>query len=116
MTASVGGIAQTKPIPYTVENAGGLPSGLVSLANGNRPFAFIDGGGVQLLTVEHESSTAIPGGGTNANVRYVNSGYVPQDLATYPAINNKSVYDWTKINYAAPNWGQLHARTYTVEL
>ncbi len=42
----------------------------------------------------------------------------PGSYLTYnaPAVSNKSIYDWTKYNLNEPNYGELHASNYNLEI
>ncbi len=105
-----------------------LPAGLMS--GGNiyaRQIAFIENSAVQLLTVGRTGNpitTGIPSPYTvNSNVRYLETG---TNLMRYkanlyplffqPAIRDKSIYDWSEINYIAPNFGEDTATTYSADL
>lgn len=54
------------------------------------------------------------------NARFVESGAPPSPGPLYATttvpLTDKSRYDWTSINLAAPNWSRTRSHTYTVEL
>jgi hypothetical protein len=82
---------------------------------------------VQLLTparIGNVINTGTPSPFTqNSNVRYLETGtHLMRNLSSLfplfipPAIRDKSLYDWSKINYNAANWGRDNASTYSAEL
>lgn len=120
-SARVGG----RLIPVTVaqEQAGLLPSGLATQFTGfwNRPSIFIDQGRIQLYTVNRGANpptgTAIPSPGqANSELRYAQIGQNLPPLYIQPGINNRALYDWENINFAAPNWSKQKADIYQLEL
>lgn len=119
----------TKVVPYSTgeDGFGALPEGLNSSGtNLARPAMFIDHGQVQLFqpnSIPVGTSTAIP-----SSERYVFSGTdymrgysaaangLSTPLYQMPVVTDKSIYDYRRINYAAPNYGLMHARIYNAEL
>ncbi len=95
-----------------------------------RPSIFINpDGSVGLWEVGRQSSTdpitTSPTFGQptpdrqQGNARLVEAAPPPKGgplWATAPSITDRSIYDWTSINLAAPNWRQTRNRTFTVEL
>jgi outer membrane receptor protein involved in Fe transport len=101
-----------------------LPLGLRSQGTGfyNRPSMFIDDGGVQYWSVNRTTSGS-NANSPNTNVRFLESGTDIMRLRdsrfplfTTPGISNQALYDWEEINYIAPNYSQLNAKVFNVEL
>jgi outer membrane receptor protein involved in Fe transport len=128
-TATLNG--QSFVVPYTSsENnlpgtTGALPVGLYANAtNYTRPSMYIDGGQVQLWEINRAASTTNPNAATTSNQRMMaGSGSLIQrgdinaaTLYQIPGINNKALYDWTKINAVSPDWNYDHASIYTAVL
>lgn len=114
----------TKLGPFPQSQDGNLPPGLISQGTGfyNRPSMFVDNGGVQFWSVNRTSTTA-SANNPNTNVRFLESSTdimrqrgTTQPLFTTPGISDRSLYDWTSINYVAPNYQTKKADTYSVEL
>ncbi len=120
-TASVNGA----PIgTFATNQDGNLPLGLRTQGTGfyNRPSMFIDDGGVQYWSVNRTTSGS-NANSPNTNVRFVESGTDIMRLRdsqfplfTTPGISDRSLYDWTSINYIAPNYSQNNANTFNVEI
>lgn len=102
----------------------GLPSYLYYAFN-DRPSLFIDQGGAQFWTVNQTSRDATPGynfaSAPFQSVRYMWTAPDPIRLnqplfATWPAVSDKAVYDWSRINLSAPNWVENKTTTSIVQL
>ncbi len=101
-----------------------LPPGLFSqgTATYNRPGMFIDNGAVQDWTVNRTSSTSDPNN-PNTDVRFLESGTdimrlrgSTMPLFVSPHISDKSLYDWSSINFVSPNYSTTKADIYRAEL
>ncbi|HUR58529.1 MAG TPA: TonB-dependent receptor plug domain-containing protein, partial [Opitutaceae bacterium] len=112
------------PYPGTNENVL-LPPGLMAPSYG-RLTAWIDPSGVTFLTqgrTANAITTGTPSPYTqNSNVRYLQTGTDimrrkanPFPLFFAPATADKSLYDWSSINYTAANYGEDTAKTYRIE-
>ncbi len=123
----------TKSGPHPVAGAGGdagLPFGLISQAGQfyNRNSVFIDyASAEQLMSVNRTGNlpaSRIPTPtAANTDLRFLeSSSQLERQRATLfplyilPTTSAKSVYDWSKINYMAPNVYDDRAKTSTVEL
>lgn len=105
-----------------------LPAGLMSGGNiYGRQIAFIENSAVQFLTVGRTGNPITAGTPSpytvNSNVRYLETGTTLMrykanlyPLFFQPAIRDKSIYDWSEINYIAPNFGEDTASTYSADL
>ena len=105
-----------------------LPAGLMSGGNiYGRRIAYIENNAVQHLSVGRIGNNITSGTPspytTNSNVRYLETGTDLMrnkanryPLFFQPAIRDQSLYDWTEINYIAPNYGEDKATTYSAEL
>jgi outer membrane receptor protein involved in Fe transport len=111
--------------PFAVNQDANLPLGLWGQGNNfyNRTGLFIEPNG----TVGHWSVNRVGNAATpltrNQNVRFLQSGTELGRLreTAYPlffesGITDKSLYDWSSINYVAPNRTRDKADTYTIEL
>ena len=118
----------TRVGPFTVAQDSQLPTGLMTgNAISGRTIAFIEDNAVQWFTVARTGNPITTGNPTpytaNSNVRYLETGtHLMRNKANLyplffqPAVRDKSIYDWTSINYIAPNWGLDQAKTYSAEL
>ncbi len=105
-----------------------LPTGLMPGSNlYGRRIATIENSAVQSLTVGRIGNNITTGTPspytTNSNVRLLETGtdLMRNKASLYPlyfqpAIRDSALYDWSKVNYIAPNYGQDKARTYAVDL
>ena len=123
----VGGVLQPA---VTAANDALLPAGLAAIGSANvRVQAFIDGGAYALLMPGVNPALTVNGVAlTNANQRVVFSGTniqrggggifggVPTPLFNMPETTDKSIYDWTKYNLAAPNYNRMRSDNYNVRL
>ena len=125
-TATANGVTSVLPYSTSTINAvpgtaGALPAGLLfNSTNMTRPSMYIDGGQVQLWEINRlaganantqTSNEYLLQGSGNAFARgNVNPGGVAYQV---PGINNKALYDWTKINAVPENWNYDHASLYT---
>ena len=113
--------------PYAVANENTLlPIGLMAGSGYGRTVAWVDPSGVQFFTVGRTANpitTGTPSPYTNnSNVRYLQTGTDilrrkanPYPLFFAPATNNKSLYDWSSINFTAANYGEDTANTFRLE-
>ncbi|MBI5768102.1 MAG: TonB-dependent receptor plug domain-containing protein [Verrucomicrobia bacterium] len=92
-----------------------------------RPIAIIDNGAVQQLTtarIANPITTGTPSPYTNnSNVAYVETATFLMRNKTnlfplffQPAVKDRSIYDWKKLSYTAPNWGHDDAKTVSTEV
>ena len=108
---------------------GNLPLGVVGPGSGfyNRPSIYVDQGAVQFWTVNETGtlpSNRIPTpDNPNTAIRYIFSGTdldrlrgTNFPLYVSPSITNKALYDWTSLNFVAPNYNKDKADTYNVEV
>ncbi|MFO1452415.1 MAG: TonB-dependent receptor plug domain-containing protein [Opitutaceae bacterium] len=114
--------------PFAVTNENNLlPQGLMAGTNGyGKLTAWIYNGGVQFLT-QNRTANAITTGTpspytNNSNVRYLQTGTDimrrkanPFPLFFAPATGDKSIYDWSSINFTAANYGEDSADTLRIE-
>ena len=129
MRARVNGVLSASPIT----NDALLPAGLVSPGGSNaRIMEWIDHGVVELAMRGQgiNSTFQIPESGVNTstNQRYVFSGTniqrggggvfggVATPLYQMPETTDKSIYDWTSINTAAPNYNRMRSDNFNVNL
>ncbi len=111
--------------PYPQKNDSTLPFGLQALGGGvyNRTSVYVDqDGSVGYWSVNRTGNRATPLT-RNQDVRLIQSGTrLARERSTlYPlffdaGVTDKSVYDWSSINYTAPNYVEDDARTYMAEL
>lgn len=96
---------------------------LVNTAFANAPSWYIDDGEMQLYTINRMPNATGTGpnnvGGTNYLLQNgtnytVNSSSYP--LFTPVSISDKSLYDWTSVNLAAPNYETIRGTTATATL
>ena len=118
--------------PYPFAQDATLPIGLLSNGTGfyNRPSIYVDSGAVQFWSVNRTG--AVPTTGTFAgiptpdnpstNLRFLESGTDIQRLrgSLFPlyvmsSITDRSLYDWSSVNFVAPNYNKDKADIYTVE-
>lgn len=105
----------------------GLPLGLYPNFNSfwARPNAYIDNGAIARYEMARVSTTNAPG--FNSNFRYAETGGIlrrggnafgvpPLILYQVPSIADRSQYDYTSVNFLAPNYGKDKADIYQVEL
>ncbi|MEY2880963.1 MAG: hypothetical protein RLZZ15_3343 [Verrucomicrobiota bacterium] len=92
-----------------------------------RPIAIIDNGAVQQLTtarIANPITTGTPSPYTNNSaVSFLEtSTFLMRNktnlfpLFFQPAVRDRSIYDWKKFSYTAPNWGHDDAKTFSTEL
>ena len=112
------------PFPVTNENTT-LPVGLMAGGYG-RTTAVVDNGGVSFFTQTRTGNaitTGTPSPYTqNSNIRYIQTGTDilrrkanPFPLFFAPATADKSLYDWSSINYTAANYGEDTSQTFRLE-
>ncbi len=122
----------TRSGPFTQAQDGNLPLGLFAQGTGfyNRPSIYVDQGAVQFWSVNRTGTVPTTGvfagiptpDNPNTNLRYLESGTDLQRLRgslfplyVTPSITDRSLYDWTSVNFVAPNYNQDKADIYTVE-
>lgn len=104
-----------------------LPYGLNTTDTGftGRPSWYIDNGQIQLYMINRmpdASATNIGPGNLNGTPRLLQNGnFYTKFSATYPlylprGITDRSVYDWTDVNMAAPNYSATKGETSSVEI
>ncbi|MBI4626509.1 MAG: hypothetical protein HY736_25235, partial [Verrucomicrobia bacterium] len=114
--------------PYAVANENTLlPPGLMAGNNGyGKTTAWIDPSGVTFFTQNRTANPITSGTPSpytnNSNVRYLQTGTDimrrkanPFPLFFAPATADKSLYDWSSINYTAANYGEDTAKTFRLE-
>jgi outer membrane receptor protein involved in Fe transport len=123
----------TKAGPFTAAQDGSLPLGLFAQGTGfyNRPSIYVDNGAIQFWSVNRTGSVPTTGvfagiptpDNPNTDLRFLESGTDLQRLRgtlfplyVTPSITNKALYDWTSVNFVAPNYNKDKADIYTVEL
>ncbi len=104
-----------------------LPFGLNATDTGftGRPSWYIDQGQIQLYTINRmpdASATNIGPGNINGTPRLLQNGnFYTKFSAAYPlflprGITDRSVYDWTEVSMAAPNYAQVKGETSAADL
>ncbi len=112
------------PFPVANENTL-LPVGLMAGGYG-RTTMFIDPSGPTFFTQTRTANAVTTGTPSpytnNSNVRYIQTGTDilrrkanPFPLFFAPATSDKSLYDWSSINYTAANYGEDTSQTFRVE-
>jgi outer membrane receptor protein involved in Fe transport len=113
----------TRSGPFTQAQDGNLPLGLFAQGTGfyNRPSIYVDQGAVQFWSVNRTGTVPTTGvfagiptpDNPNTNLRYLESGTDLQRLRgslfplyVTPSITDRSLYDWTSVNFVAPNYNQ----------
>lgn len=118
------GQAAIGPVAETAE-AALLPFGLSATDTGftGRPSWYIDGGRIQLYTINRMPNASGNGpqnlSGTARLLQ--NSTFYTKFSAQYPlyltkGITDRSLYDWTEINLASPNYARVKGETSAIEL
>ncbi len=103
-----------------------LPFGLSVYDSGlgSRPSWYIDKGEVQLYMVNRLSTTALPNN-VGAKERLLLNGTelgrdallsTTKPLYVIPGTTDRSYYDYTSVNLAAPNWSKVKGETYNYEI
>ena len=110
-----------------------LPLGLFNDTGGfySRSALLIDNGQFQFWSINRGTTNAANLAAANSNVRlmqnagfYQRGNFFARDGTFYPAtplfqqagISNRDYYDWTSLNFAAPNFGKDKADIYKVEI
>jgi outer membrane receptor protein involved in Fe transport len=102
-----------------------LPYGIAATDTGftGRPSWYIDGGQIQLYMINRMPDAAGNGPqNINGTPRLLQNGnFYTKFAAQYPlflpkGINSRSLYDWTSVNMAAPNFARVKGETSSVEL
>lgn len=119
--------------PFPASQDGSLPLGLISQGSGfyNRPSLYVDNGAIQYWTVNRTGSVPTTGffngiptpDNPNQDLRFLESANDLQRLRSSqyplfvsPSLIDKSVYDWSSVNFVAPNYTQSKADIYEVQL
>jgi outer membrane receptor protein involved in Fe transport len=96
-----------------------LPSGLgLDTTQYTRPSFYVDGGKIQLWTPNRNSNNGIPNNtGGAARIIGTYTDVIRNRAAQFPlytplSVSDKSLYDWTDVNFAATNWNEDKAATY----
>ncbi|MSU23875.1 MAG: Plug domain-containing protein [Opitutus sp.] len=117
----------TKSGPFSTALDGSLPNGLQGGGNiSGRQTVVVENGAVSLFSVNRISNAITTGTPSplsqNSNVRYIETAsFLMRNKANLfplffePAMSDKSVYDWSKINYIAANHGRDDAKTYMIQ-
>ncbi|MBI5766769.1 MAG: TonB-dependent receptor plug domain-containing protein [Verrucomicrobia bacterium] len=111
----------------TANEATLLPFAIAATDTGftGRPSWYIDGGQIQLYTINRlPDTTANATGPQNINGTgrlLQNTNFYTRFSATYPlylptGINNRALYDWTEVNMAAPNYSRVKGETSSLDL
>ena len=128
---TINGVEQ--PTVYTVAQDGTLPLGLFAQGTGfyNRPSIYVDNGAIQFWSVNRTGTVPTAGIFTgiptpdnpNTNLRFLESANDLQrqraslfPLYVSPSITDKSLYDWTSVNFVAPNYFKTKADIYEVQV
>ncbi len=117
----------TKSGPFATAQDATLPNGLQGGGNinGGR-IAIVENSQVNSFSVGRISNAITTGTPTpltqNSNIRYIETAsFLMRNKANLfplffePAISDKSIYDWSKINYVASNNGRDNAKTFMVQ-
>jgi outer membrane receptor protein involved in Fe transport len=119
--------------PFTAAQDATLPLGLLAQGSNfyNRPSIYVDNGAIQFWSVNRTGSVPTTGvfagiptpDNPNTNIRFLESGTDLQRLRgstmplfVTPSITDKSLYDWSSVNFVAPNYSKSKADIYTFEL
>ncbi|MDO8541951.1 MAG: TonB-dependent receptor plug domain-containing protein, partial [Opitutaceae bacterium] len=122
-TVTINGVRQPTVYPQSAD--GTLPPGLQGSGTTFyvRPGFYIAPDRPPFYTVNRAATTQADPGQANSNIRYLESATdilrlrgSTMPLFTTPGINNKSLYDWTSVNYVAPNYNRDKADIYSVSL
>ncbi len=118
----------TRVGPFTSAQDATLPAGLQGGGNiYNTRIAVIENSVVNSFSVGRISNpittgTPSPLATPNSNVRYLETAsFLMRNKANLfplffePAMSDKSVYDWSKVNYVAANHGQDFAKTFMIQ-
>ncbi len=114
----------TQAGPFNVNQDAQMPAGLIGPGNNyyNRtPFSLEPDGTVSYWSVARTGSAATPRT-RNSNLRLIQSASFlsrlrPEyPLFIEPGTTDQSLYDWTSVNFMAPNLIEDDAETYVVEL
>lgn len=111
----------TQTTNENLTGANSLPLGLfANTTNYTRPSMYIDGGQVALWEINRENTSTNPNNpSTNARMIQGSGSQIMRGITNggilyqVPGINNKALYDWTKINAVSPDWNYDHATLYT---
>ena len=119
--------------PFTVAQDGNLPLGLLAQGTGfyNRPSIYVDNGDIRFWSVNRTSAVPTTGAfagiatpdNLTTNLRFLESGTDLQRLRgslfplfVTPSITSKSLYDWSSVNFVAPNYNKDKADITTIEI
>jgi len=119
--------------PFPASQDANLPLGLISQGSGfyNRPSLYVDNGAIQYWTVNRTGSVPTTGlfngiptpDNPNQDLRFLESSNDLQRLRSTlyplyvsPTIVDKSMYDWSSVNFVAPNYTRSKADIYEVQI
>jgi outer membrane receptor protein involved in Fe transport len=128
---TINGVEQ--PTVYPVSQDANLPLGLFAQGTGfyNRPSIYVDQGAVQFWSVNRTGSVPTTGlfngiptpDNPNTNLRFLESANDLQrqraslfPLYVSPSVTSKSIYDWSSVNFVAPNYFKTKADIYEVQV
>ncbi len=123
----------TKAGPFTAAQDANLPLGLFAQGTGfyNRPSIYVDNGGIQFWSVNRTGTVPTTGvfagiptpDNPNTDLRFLESGTDLQRLRgslyplyVTPSITNRALYDWSSVNFVAPNYNKDKADISTFEI
>jgi hypothetical protein len=109
-TFTVNGVRQAPSANFNTNR----PAGIVGLGSANvRVLQFIDGGRIHYMM-----RGGLPSNNTGAIQQFSRSGDIAPAGALFkvPGTTDKSIYDWTEINLAAPNYEWQEASVANVKL
>ncbi len=119
--------------PFTAAQDANLPLGLLAQGTGfyNRPSIYVDNGAIQFWSVNRTGTVPTTGAfaniptpdNPNTDLRFLESGTDLQRLRgsqfplfVTPSVTDRSLYDWSSVNFVAPNYNKDKADIYTFEL
>ncbi len=122
-TVTINGVRQATVYPQSADAT--LPAGLLAQGTGFyvRPGFHIAPDLPPFYTVNRAATTQADPGQASSNIRFLESATnilrlrgSTMPLFTTPGVSDKSLYDWTEINYVAPNYNKDKADIYSVSL
>lgn len=109
--------AQDTSLPAGLQGGGNIYGGRLAIIENSRVNSF------SVARISNPITAGIPSPLTaNSNIRYLETAsFLMRNKANLfplffePAISDKSIYDWSKINYVASNNGRDNAKTFMVQ-
>ena len=109
--------AQDTTLPAGLQGGGNINGGRIAIVENSQINSF------SVARISNAITTGTPSPLTaNSNIRYIETAsFLMRNKANLfplffePAISDKSIYDWSKINYVASNNGRDNAKTYMVQ-